>query len=124
MKGPKQIILGTLCVAVTVACLLRIIGQRKEIHRDLGQGRLPTVQLPLQLTCEFTPHQVGPPFPAIATPAHIPASEVTDEVGDSELILGVVVAGEARAYPINMLTGPQREIINDHLGGRAIAATW
>jgi hypothetical protein len=35
-----------------------------------------------------------------------------------------VVEGKARAYPINMLTGPRREIINDELGGKAIAATW
>jgi hypothetical protein len=39
-------------------------------------------------------------------------------------VLGVVVGKEARAYPINMLTNPTREIINDKLGGRAIAATW
>ena len=51
-----------------------------------------------------------------------------DEAGrfvkDEELVLGVVVKGEARAYPINMLTSPRREIINDKLGGQAIAATW
>ena len=29
----------------------------------------------------------------------------------------MVVGKAARAYPINMLTGPQREIINDRLGG-------
>jgi len=52
------------------------------------------------------------------------AAEVTDQVSDSELVLAIVVNGEARAYPINMLTGPSREIINDTLGGRAIAATW
>lgn len=52
------------------------------------------------------------------------ASEVQDEVNDRELVLGVVFNGEARAYPINMLTGPQREIINDQLGGTSIAATW
>ena len=45
-------------------------------------------------------------------------------VRDQELVLGVVVGGEARAYPINQLTGPRREIINDRLGGVAIAATW
>ena len=38
--------------------------------------------------------------------------------------LGVEVGGEARAYPINMLSGPNREILNDTLGGRPIAATW
>ena len=46
------------------------------------------------------------------------------EIGDNELVLGVVVEGQARAYPINMLTGPSREILNDELGGVAIAATW
>ncbi len=46
------------------------------------------------------------------------------ELDDNELVLGVVVGGEARAYPINMLTGPSREILNDELGGIAIAATW
>ena len=43
---------------------------------------------------------------------------------DHDLVLGVVVNNEARAYPINGLTGPAREIYNDQLGGRAIAATW
>ena len=42
----------------------------------------------------------------------------------NELVLGVVIGHQARAYPINMLTGPSREIFNDELGGQAIAATW
>jgi len=45
-------------------------------------------------------------------------------VDDDELVIGVVIDGEARAYPINQLTGPDREIINDELAGTAIAATW
>lgn len=43
---------------------------------------------------------------------------------DNELVLGVVINGRARAYPINMLTGPTREIINDELNGVSISATW
>lgn len=46
------------------------------------------------------------------------------ELTATELVLGVVLNGQARAYPINMLTGPQREIINDTLGDTPIAATW
>jgi hypothetical protein len=46
------------------------------------------------------------------------------KINDAELVLGVVIEGQARAYPINMLTGPAREILNDSLGGHAIAATW
>ncbi len=75
-------------------------------------------------TPPFEPIRVVPPFPAIVDAPFIPGVDVEDEVTGKELVLGVVVDGEARAYPINMLTGPQREIINDHLGGRAIAATW
>lgn len=64
------------------------------------------------------------PIRAIRNAEFIAADNVDDQVHDNELVLGVVVKGEARAYPINMLTGPSREIINDTLGGTAIAATW
>ena len=64
------------------------------------------------------------PRRAITNAPFISAREVTDQVSDNELVLGVVIRGEPRAYPINQLTGPSREIVNDTLGGRAIAATW
>jgi len=64
------------------------------------------------------------PFPAITRIPTISAKDAAGKIGDSELVLGVVVGKEARAYPINMLTGPRREILNDKLGGKAIAATW
>ncbi|MBI1903723.1 MAG: DUF3179 domain-containing protein [Planctomycetes bacterium] len=72
----------------------------------------------------FAPQVVVQPFPPIVDAPVIAARKVSSQVHDNELVLGVVVNGEARAYPINMLTGPMREIINDKLGGRAIAATW
>ncbi|GEM_PF-3589908 len=76
-------------------------------------------------TPEWTPLAVTKPYrPPIVDAPIVAAGEVKDEVTDNELVLGVVVNGEARAYPINMLTGPSREIINDTLGGTAIAATW
>ena len=85
-------------------------------------GAVPSaVQAQEQL---FTPRRVVPPMPAIVDAPVVPADQIADRVSDNELVLGVVVGGKARAYPINMLTGPQREIINDTLGGSAIAATW
>lgn len=64
-------------------------------------------------------------FPPIKDPDIAKAAEADGKiVRDEELVLGVVVGDAARAYPINTLTGPQREIINDRLGGRSIAATW
>lgn len=50
--------------------------------------------------------------------------QVGNDLEPHELVIGVEVAGKARAYPINMLTGPRREIINDQIGDRSIAATW
>jgi len=73
---------------------------------------------------EFRPRQVAPSFKPIINPEVVPAAESEEWVRDDELVLGVVVADEARAYPINQLTRPTREIINDKLGGRSIAATW
>jgi len=64
------------------------------------------------------------PFRAIQDAKFIAADKVTKQVTDQELVLGLVINGEAKAYPINMLCGPSREIINDTLGGKAIAATW
>jgi hypothetical protein len=64
------------------------------------------------------------PFPAITKFPILPADKVGDKINDAELVLGVTVGKESRAYPINMLTGPRREILNDTLGGKAIAATW
>ena len=43
---------------------------------------------------------------------------------DSELVIGVTVNEQSRAYPVNQLTGPKREIINDTVGETPIAATW
>ena len=64
------------------------------------------------------------PFPAIKDAKFVSAQEGDNELLPEELVLGVVLGEQARAYPINMLKGPRREIINDTLGGVPIAATW
>lgn len=63
------------------------------------------------------------PLPAIENAPFIKAPEVTT-VDNDDLVLALSINSHARAYPINMLTGPRREIINDTLDGTAIAATW
>ncbi len=73
---------------------------------------------------DFRAIQVVPPLPALTKFPRKPVREAGAELNPSELVLGVEVGGEARAYPINMLTGPEREILNDTLGGQPIAATW
>ena len=69
----------------------------------------------------FDPVRVVRRFPPIIGPEFTPAAQA--KINDNELVLGVAVGGSARAYPINMLTQPTREIINDRLAGKPIAAT-
>ena len=74
---------------------------------------------------DFKPRTVIPrPFPVIIDAPFMSREDADKSLAESELVLGVVVKGQARAYPINMLTGPRREIINDQLGGHSVAATW
>lgn len=83
------------------------------------------IVIPRAAEDKFNPRTViDRAFPPIKDPRLVKAAEAGKVVRDDELVLGVVVKGKARAYPINMLTGPRREIINDKLGGQAIAATW
>lgn len=72
---------------------------------------------------EYAPQTVlAFPMRALTDVKTVKAKE--SSLADNELVLGCVVNGEAKAWAINQLTGPHREIINDELGGRAIAATW
>ncbi len=75
-------------------------------------------------SADFQPIRVVHPAAAITDFPLVSASKADRELTDAELVLGVTVDGESRAYPINMLTGPSREILNDTLEGQAIAATW
>ena len=43
---------------------------------------------------------------------------------DDDLVIGVVVGSEARAYPVNLMWEPVNEVLNDTLGGQPITATW
>jgi tetratricopeptide (TPR) repeat protein len=43
---------------------------------------------------------------------------------DTDLVIGVVVEGQARAYPVNLMFGPSNEALNDVLAGVPVAATW
>ncbi len=54
-----------------------------------------------------------------------PVREAWNVLAPAEMVLGVVVNGEARAYPLNVLNDrPDRKVQNDTLGGQAVAATF
>ncbi len=103
------------CMHVSVAFAMWQMGP----HANSGQPSVAESADP----DSYNPRQVlKKPIRPITDPTIIGA-EATD-TAPNELVIGVEVNGAARAYPINQLNGPQREIINDVLGGTAIAATW
>ncbi len=73
---------------------------------------------------DFRPRRLLPEQPPIVRFEVKNADQVANTLDEAELVLGVAIGDEARAYPINMLTGPRREIINDRVGDVDIAATW
>lgn len=67
-------------------------------HRYLPRGRIPSLDEP-----RFVP----------AKDAHLPPDA---------WVLGVVLAGQARAYDLNLLT--RHEVVNDRFGDQPVAAVW
>ena len=61
-------------------------------------------------------------IPAILEPKFLSVAEAVGVYHDEELVLGVEINGEARAYSIAWLS--RVEIVNDVVGGQKIAATW
>lgn len=58
---------------------------------------------------------------AILDPSFEEANEAAWLTG-SDPVIGVSINGDARAYPVPILSG--REIVNDTVGGVPIAVTW
>ncbi|MCB1914837.1 MAG: DUF3179 domain-containing protein [Rhodocyclaceae bacterium] len=66
----------------------------------------------------------GPPrdgIPAIDRPRFVPNRDATELDGDDR-VLGLVLYGEARAYPVAIMNW--HEIVNDEFGGHAVAVTY
>jgi Protein of unknown function (DUF3179) len=60
-------------------------------------------------------------IPAIDRPCHERPEDAT-ALPDSSLVIGVDHGGEARAYPVDLLS--LHEVVNDVVGGLPIAVTW
>ena len=61
-------------------------------------------------------------IPSIDDPQFLTVEEANLEYDPDEEVLGVVFDGDARAYSVPLLS--RHEIVNDTVGGRAIAVTW
>lgn len=95
-----------------IAGITRFKGSEQDDSQDEGSRRFRPITV------------IDGGLPAITDVDTVALDEADQVIEDNELVIGVEYKGVAIAYPINMLTGPSREIINTEIEGTAIAATW
>lgn len=124
-------LLSIVVVVVTVAPVIRSIRNRPP-----GDGADPvsyafslepaTVPLeaivPAQHHRDLTSPLVDPPSMTIDDVAEWNRTHRGNYLVANDLVVGIVVDGAARAYPMLVLT--THEVVNDSLGGRAICVTY
>lgn len=118
--GPFLIILGTLAAGYF---MLRRPAEEVTISvTPAVQTGLPTPPAATQRTLDIVTLLPRDAIPAIDHPRFYSAAEADREYDPDELVLGVSLGGESRAYSTALLSS--HEIVNDTVGGRKIALTW
>jgi hypothetical protein len=112
-------------------------GFRHELQRQLTglTSGSETITLPTNRDSESGPSLVEAPqeleivtllgfdaIPAILDPVFVEAAVADREMKPTELVLGLSINGDSRAYSIPMLSA--HEIVNDVVGGEPVAVTW
>ncbi len=59
---------------------------------------------------------------SIDDPSFVTAAEAGLDMADQEFVIGLIIDGDTRAYPINVLS--RHEIVNDVVGGTPVAVTY
>jgi hypothetical protein len=61
-------------------------------------------------------------IPAIFDPSFVSADAAGEQLAEDDLVIGVSIDGEHRAYGVAHLSN--HEVVNDVVGGKPIAVTW
>ncbi|MCP4364504.1 MAG: DUF3179 domain-containing protein [Planctomycetes bacterium] len=59
---------------------------------------------------------------SIDHPKFVSGKKADKQMDDDEQVIGLEVGGEAKAYPLYVLSS--HEIVNDVIAGRPVAVTW
>jgi hypothetical protein len=125
MSNLRNIIIGLVVFVVVVGLgytLFRSSSQTVLLNDPVDQteeGRVPT---PTQRIFEIV--ELLPPdaIPSIDDPEFYSADQADSEYDPNEMVLGVSINGDTRAYSTSLLD--RHEIVNDEVGGRKITVTW
>ena len=113
---PEQVFLKRLCtrLPIALAILFSTAVSAQSNGFDLSNSTLPVNEI----------LHGGPPrdgIPAISDPKMIAADEA-DYLEAGDRIIGIVIDGAARAYPVSILNW--HEIVNDRIGEQRFAITY
>ena len=117
-RGPVVFVIFALGLAV---------GCSQQDSTPAAQAPSPASPTVAPSAADASKTPVAPPavrlsgFVPLDDPAFLAANE-TEYFGDDELVLGVELAGEYRAYPVRMLR--YHHIVNDMVGGEPLLVTY
>ena len=110
-------------VSVSIVLLSVIVfpsvDEEKSIF-ELSEGQEIKHTVPLDKIVSGGPPQDG--IPSIDNPKFQSVQEADQILEDSELVLGLNINGDIRAYPLQILVW--HEIVNDVVGGKPVAVTY
>jgi len=61
-------------------------------------------------------------FPVLFDPPMVAAKDVGGKLRDEDLVIGIAMKDEAKAYPVQVMG--VHELVNDEIGGVPIAVSW
>lgn len=123
-KKSVQFLLPILVMSFLAACTNGSApppaGEIQKIPDGLG-GSFDVTQrsIPLEEIQSGGPPRDG--IPSLDAPKFVPASDATF-LKDEDRVMGVIEEGEARAYPLKILT--YHEVVNDKLADEPIAVSY
>lgn len=125
MSNLRNILIGLVVFVVVVGlgyAIFRRSTQTVLLNDPVEQTEVGRVPTPTQRTFEIV--ELLPPdaIPAIDNPEFYSADEADSEYDPNEMVLGISINGDTRAYSTSFLD--RHEIVNDEVGGRKIAVTW
>jgi hypothetical protein len=129
-RSKAIIISGSVILIVAVVAWMTVTNFGSFFIRDsIGTGQLTTDSsengepkhiVPLDKIVSGGPPPDG--IPSIDNPKFVSAAEADKLLQDGELVVGLNINGDIRAYPLQILVW--HEIVNDNVGGSPVAVTY
>jgi hypothetical protein len=119
LKSAAAIFIIVLIIGAVVSSVIFLRTTELVEARDQPSLVPPPPEVDLRAIADLLPPDS---IQSIDEPQFETISESEPFMDPDERVIGLVINGEARAYPINILSS--HEIVNDIVGGEPVAVTW